>query len=177
MVHLNTLERRATIMDTLLSAVQPVTGQELSEMLGVSRQVIVQDIAVLRANGKHIMATPRGYTLALPSHKSKYQTIIACKHGPENVAEELMAVVQHGGEVVDVTVEHPVYGQITGVLMIKTPQDVGHFVERVSSTGAGLLSSLTKGVHLHTIRAHDSKSLIRIMGDLTKSGFLVSDEV
>lgn len=169
-------ERRNYILDLLASAAEPVTGQELSERLGVSRQVIVQDIAVLRAHGKEVIATPRGYMLSGRSSKSSPQAVIACRHGRDNVREELMTIVRNGGEVVDVIVEHPVYGQLTGLLMLKSENDVEQFMQKIGATGATLLSSLTKGVHLHTVRARDSRSLGKIVAELGAKGFLVSED-
>ena len=58
---MNAGERRERIVEILSSSTQPVTGTSLASVLGVTRQVIVQDVAVLRARGEKILATPKGY--------------------------------------------------------------------------------------------------------------------
>jgi len=167
--------RRELILQCLSQSAEPVTGHDLSLQLGVSRQVIVQDVALLRAQGVDIVATPRGYVMAQKAVPGRAQAVVACTHDECSVERELMLVVQHGGEVLDVTVEHPLYGQITGVLMLKTPDDVKQFVSELKRSGAGLLSSLTRGVHLHTIRARDSRTLTTILSSLAAEGFLPED--
>ena len=103
---LTTTQRRARLRDLLANAFGPKTGGELAAELGVTRQVIVQDIAVLRAAGEEIIATPRGYTIN--RHYPGQTGTIACQHGMARVQEELYTIVDLGGEVVDVIVEHPI---------------------------------------------------------------------
>jgi hypothetical protein len=168
-------ERRKSILDALVSSAEPVTGQDLASRLKVSRQIIVQDIALLRAHGVDVVATPRGYILAPKASGARAQAVVACRHGRDNVKEELMAIVELGGEVIDVIVEHPLYGQMTGLLMLKSKRDVDEFMKRVEDTGASLLSALTQGVHLHTIRAHDRQALRRIVDRLRSDGYLLDE--
>jgi transcriptional regulator of NAD metabolism len=168
-------ERRKSILDALVSSAEPVTGQDLALKLKVSRQVIVQDIALLRAHGQDVVATPRGYVLAAKASRARVQAIVACRHGRDNVREELLSIVELGGEVIDVIVEHPLYGQMTGLLMLKSERDVSDFMKRVEDTSASLLSALTQGVHLHTIRAHDRTALRRIIDRLKSSGYLLDE--
>jgi len=101
--------RRQELLALLAAAEEPVTGTRLSERLGVSRQVIVQDIAILRAAGEAIFSTPRGYLLSCPS-ASALSYLVACRHHPDEVADELLTMVELGAEIVDVMVEHPLYG-------------------------------------------------------------------
>ncbi len=150
--------RRAAIVD-ILTRESPVTGSALSSRLGVTRQVIVQDMAVLRAQGEQIMATPRGYTLLRETPPAGVTKLIAVKHDRDNTRDELYTMVDLGAEVVDVTVEHPVYGQMTGQLALSSRSEVDEFLKTINATNAGLLSSLTKGVHLHTIRCKTQPSL------------------
>jgi len=169
-------ERRKSIMSALASASVPITGQDLSTRLGVSRQVIVQDIAVLRAHGEQVVATPTGYVLASKASPARAQATLACKHGAATVREELMIIVGLGGEVIDVIVEHPVYGQITGLLMLRSVRDVDGFMEKIRTTGASLLATLTRGVHLHTIRAPNAVALRKIAEELRTKGFLLDED-
>jgi uncharacterized protein len=176
MAMLDSEKRRQAIIDRLSSAHEAVTGQELSDVLGVSRQAIVQDIAVLRAHGKPIVATPRGYAFAATAEAVMHEVVVACRHDMDTVREELMVIVRAGAEVKDVVVEHPVYGQITGMLMLRNEEDVLRFEDKVRTTGAALLSSLTRGVHLHTLRASDARVLGRVVLELSRHGFLVDEK-
>jgi len=167
--------RRKRIAEILRLSGQPVTGSFLARELGVTRQVIVQDIAMLRAQGARILATPRGYTL-LPETRSKGMTrLFAVKHKRDRTREELYAMVDLGLEVVDVIVDHPVYGQLTGQLSLTSREDVDEFIKTIERTGAGLLSSLTDGVHLHTVRGRDKAHLARLEEVLKEKGFLLKE--
>ncbi len=172
---MNAAKRRRAILAALAAGPGPVTGAELAEQLGVSRQVIVQDVAILRAGGAGVLATPRGYMLASTGLES-LSCLVACRHLESEVRDELLIMVDLGAEVVDVIVEHPIYGQITGQLMLRTRQDVTEFTERLESSGAKLLSSLTGGVHLHTLRVPDAATLPRVRAALRRAGFLLSEE-
>ena len=57
----NGLQRRKNIITMLKQSDVPVSGTRLGKENGVSRQVIVQDITLLRVEGYDIVATPRGY--------------------------------------------------------------------------------------------------------------------
>ena len=56
-------ERRNKLLHYLSDNDRPVSGTELAQKFGVSRQVIVQDIALLRSGHAEIIATNRGYLL------------------------------------------------------------------------------------------------------------------
>jgi len=166
-------ERRQEIL-RLLRCGNIITGSALSEKLGVTRQVIVADIALLRASGEHIIATPQGYMCApLPSHPTVRQTI-ASRHAPDlaSIREELNTIVDHGVTVVDVSVEHPLYGEITGNLRIKNRRDVEAFIDRLTASQAEPLSVLTGGLHLHTIEAEDREALCKLLDELRRRQFL-----
>lgn len=170
---MNNEERRQTIRSLLLKSSKPRTGSELAARLGVSRQVIVQDIAILRAGGEPVIATPQGYVSREAALAPGDTRIVASKHDASHVREELVAIVEEGGEVLDVIVEHPVYGEIAGKLMLRTVADVDRFMSRVERTRASLLSSLTGGVHLHTVRAADPSSFDAILSKLREKGMLL----
>ena len=91
-----------------------------------------------------------------------------------NMERELNAIVDAGGEVVDVIVEHPVYGQLTGLLGVRSRYDVAEFVRRVEEHGARPLSALTGGIHLHTVRCPDEKTFRRVRKSLEAENFLLN---
>lgn len=144
--------RRDRIVEIIKGASEPVTGGELAARLGVSRQVIVQDMAILRASGEPIIATPRGYVATpLQAGRPVFREVLAVQHTREQIDAELNALVDLGIRVVDVIVDHPVYGELRGLLMIESRADVRHFLQRLE--GAEPLMALTRGVHLHTVEA------------------------
>ena len=53
--------RRGRIVSDLVGSKKPLSGAALAKELGVSRQIIVQDIALLRANGHDIVVNHRVY--------------------------------------------------------------------------------------------------------------------
>ena len=168
-------ERRSKLLEMLSSSSQPLKGASLASALGVTRQVVVQDIAVLRARGENILATPRGYTYWTEPRRPGIIKIVAVKHDFPQAREELLTMVSCGVEVIDVIVEHPVYCQLTGQLSIFTPEDVENFMQTMEQTQAGLLSSLTDGVHLHTVRASHIEQLAELEKHLGERGFLIQD--
>ncbi len=166
--------RRAKIL-SILKEESPVTGSALSARLGVTRQVIVQDVTILRAQGEKIIATPRGYTVLDESPAQGVTKLVAVRHSPEETGSELYAMVDMGVEVLDVIVDHPIYGQLTGQLSLSSRRDVDAFLETLSATKAGLLSSLTGGIHLHTIRAKDATIIQAMEKELAGRGFLLPE--
>ena len=117
--------RRQAVAQALEEAVGPVSAAALAERFSVSRQIIVGDVALLRAGGTDILATPRGYLLG--GRGGGVERTVACVHAPEEMERELNAIVDAGGEVVDVIVEHPVYGQLTGLLGVRSRYDVAEW--------------------------------------------------
>jgi uncharacterized protein len=169
---METEERRREIIKILQAATYPVTGTELATRLEVSRQVIVQDMAVLRAGGEQVQASPQGYYL-YHYNPGNHQVIVAVRHTPEQTEDELTALVDVGVEVVDVIVEHPLYGEQRGLLHIASREDVQQFIRRWQATRAHLLSELTDGVHLHTLEARRPEQLQRARQVLRERGYLV----
>lgn len=168
---MNTNERRSHILDYLKAADGPVSATALAQRLSVSRQIIVGDVALLRAAGEDITATPRGYVLERP--RAGFSRTVACFHSGADMERELTLVVDQGCTVENVIVEHPVYGQITGPLALSSRYDVGEFLRRVRECGAQPLSALTDGVHLHTLRCPDEGGFERARAALDQAGFLV----
>lgn len=169
-------KRRKLILTWLKEQDNPLTGKELAERTNVSRQVIVQDISLLKATGEPIMATARGYVYLRDNNDSgMISRVIVVKHTAEQTKEELYTLVDYGVTVRNVMVEHPIYGDITGSLMVKNRMDVNAFLAELNKTGASLLSQLTEGVHLHTIEADNEKALDEACGALKKLGILMEE--
>ncbi|MGF7184205.1 hypothetical protein GGQ84_000285 [Desulfitispora alkaliphila] len=166
--------RRQRLSKILKNSTGPVTGTSLAKELGVSRQVIVQDVALLRAAGEQVLATPQGYVLVATFGQIKVREKIACHHtGSQQLEEELSIIVKAGGTVVDVIVEHPVYGELKGMLMLKTNKDIEDFLESIKQSDAKPLSALTDGVHLHTVEAESDAIIKDIKNALKKKGILL----
>src|SRR5580700_9965064 len=128
-------QRRRGILAWMQRHGEPVRGGELAKRFRVSRQCLVQDVAILRAGGEQIEATPRGYHLPAGA-RLKHRAILACRHTPERTEEELNILVDHGVKILDVIVEHPVYGELRGSLMLESRADVQDFLAQVSSSHA-----------------------------------------
>ena len=108
---LTTETRREKIKEMLQETDHPVTASSLAEHFSVSRQIIVGDIALLRASGLQILATPRGYLMDSPSvQEDKNLGMIACRHTPEQLRDELYTIVDGGATVVYLTKEQTQYG-------------------------------------------------------------------
>ncbi|QDP99562.1 transcription repressor NadR [Lysinibacillus fusiformis] len=170
-------ERRLQILAQLKKSNTPITGTDLAKFANVSRQVIVNDITLLKARNEPIIATSQGY---IYMHQDQlYQTVertIPCFHTPEDAKDELMVIVDCGGTVKNVIVEHPIYGEITASIMVSNRHDVEKFVQRVNDTQANYLSALTGGTHLHVISAPSVEILDLIEHNLQKKGYLVIDQ-
>lgn len=165
-------KRRDSIISILSQENRPISARNLAARLNVSRQIIVGDVALLRASGVDVIATPKGYVLESASMTNKYLGQLASSHSAAETKTELYAVVDNGGEVVDVIVEHPIYGELKGRLMISSRYDADQFMEAIENKQANLLSELTGGVHLHTIACPDKKTFDRIKKELNTLGFL-----
>ncbi len=163
--------RREALIKLLQDATEPIPGAKLAKQMGVSRQVIVQDIALLRAVDKNILSTNKGYTLFHRMPNEPTRLFRVC-HTDDQIADELNTIVDCGGSVKDVTVEHPIYGQISVDLIIKSRMDVTHFVEQVQTYQTKPLNNLTNGEHFHTVNAPDEKTLDLIEEALRQKGYL-----
>lgn len=165
--------RRQAILDRLRTADRPVSASALAAGLNVSRQIIVGDIALLRAGGAEISATPRGYVL--PRATDGITRTIACRHTLAQTGQELDILVDNGCTVLDVIVEHPVYGQLTGQLQISSRYDVEQFLARIRDSDAAPLSMLTGGLHLHTLCCPNEDAYTRACAALKADGLLLDD--
>ena len=172
---MNAAQRRESILKRLSGAEAPVSASALAALLGVSRQIVVGDVALLRAGGAQIDATPRGYQLH-PAQKG-YVGILACVHSTEEeMRAELYTIVDQGGIVVDVAVENPLYGELRGNLNLASRYDVDHFIQQAADTPECLLSRMTGGVHLHTLSCPTPEAFRRIEAALDAKGLLYKKE-
>jgi len=169
-------ERRNNIEIVLRNNSDPMSATALAKKFSVSRQVIVGDIALMRAAGLKISATPRGYVINSEIEKSESIYTIACCHDEKNMAAELYAVVDNGGTLLDVTVEHPIYGQIVGQLCISSRYDADLFLEKVKNNQAQPLMRLTGGIHLHTIKCNDEEAYNRIIEALKYDNIILEQK-
>ncbi len=165
-------ERRLAIEKSLACATAPLSASFLAANLGVSRQIVVGDIALLRAGGAQIEATPRGYRLA-SCEAQGFVGMLACVHGMgDALQEELFIIVDNGGIVEDVAVENPLYGELRANLHITNRYEATTFCARAAEEPNSLLSCLTGGVHLHSVRCPDEASFVRIKNALAAAGIL-----
>ena len=169
---MNSTQRREAILSALKQADKPLSATALAGQLSVSRQIIVGDVALLRAAGEEITATPRGYMLDRRGAGERFT--VACRHQPGDIALELNIMVEHGCIVEDVVVEHSVYGQLVGQLALSSRYDVAEFIRKVSESDSKPLSDLTGGIHLHTLRCPDRETLERVTKALAQAGFLLN---
>lgn len=167
-------ERRNFILNKLIDIDIPQKGTKIANMLGVTRQVIVKDIAILRAEGNNIIATPEGYIIPKMG-RPKIKRMIAVNHNKEDIENELKIIIKYGATIEDVIVEHPVYGEIKGMLMIKTLKDLENFIIKFNNENAEPISGLTGGIHIHTIEADNEDIIGEIIEELRTEGFLASD--
>ena len=168
-------DRRRSILE-VLTASGVVAGDTLAARFGVSRQAIVHDIAILRAAGAPIVATIRGYLLTATATPEWQRTTVAVRHRPSDAVNELRAIVDLGVRVLDVVVEHPVYGELRAELQLASRSDVDAWAEVTIESGAHLLSELTDGVHLHTLEASAPEQLAAANAVLGRLGFRLTDD-
>lgn len=162
-------ERRNLLLKLLRQTQKPMSGGALGKEAGVSRQVVVQDIALLRTKGYDIVSTARGYIIDEPKGISR---VIKVHHTNEQVEDELLTIVDLGGEIIDVTVNHRVYGKLSAMLNIKSRRDVHLFMEDLRTGKSFPLMNVTSGYHFHKICAESEEILDEIESELEKKGFL-----
>ena len=169
------MDRKEKIIEEIKKSDKPVSASTLAKKLGVSRQIIVGDVALIRASGTNIIVTPRGYILDSKQQNQTYT--IAVNHSQEQMADELYTIVDLGGCAIDVIVDHPVYGQLTGKLHLSSRYDVDQFIKKVNNNQAKPLSQLTDGLHLHTIQCPNEDTYQRIVSALDEKGYLFKKEI
>ncbi len=169
-------KRRKEIIKILAKQEDAISGSALAKELDVSRQVIVQDIALLRATDKRILSTNKGYVLFQKAKTEKYRKVYKVKHSDDSMLDELYTIVDSGAELVNVVVEHPIYGQILVDLSIKNRFDADQFVVQLKKHKTKPLTALTDGVHYHTVWADQKQKLDLLEKQLRAKGYLLEDE-
>ena len=169
---MNGEQRRKIIIEKLKSCSEPISATSFADQFGVTRQIVVADIALLRASGYAIRAEHKGYVLDRHDANGLVKHIVV-KHGKNDLVDELYAIVDNGGKVVDVIVDHSVYGKLSGELNLSSRYEVDCFIQKVNDTGASPLSFLTEGLHVHTIAVKNQDSFDRIKTQLDKMGILI----
>ncbi len=164
-------ERRKHILDILQKAKKSVTGTALAEKFGVSRQIVVGDIALLRAKGLPIISTPRGYSLQKREKTSVTENFV-CRHDENQVEAELLAIVDNGGCVHNVIVEHEMYGFLEGQLNLRSRRDVELYMTKMKESKAPLLSSISNGIHTHLVETRTPEEMQAVREALAKLGVL-----
>lgn len=166
---MNAQDRREEIIALLKSSQTALSGTAIAKKLGVSRQIIVQDIALLRSGGEKIISTNQGYLL---SHSGGVSKVFKVIHSDEDAAKELNLVVDYGGSVKDVFVYHKVYGVVKAQMDISSRLDVENFLADIKSGKSSLLKNITSDYHYHTVCAPTKEILDLIENKLWESGFL-----
>ncbi len=166
-------ERRNQILQILKNQSTPLSGTALAGAFHVSRQVIVQDIALMRAENHDILSTNRGYLYRRrDSSDSLPKRVFFVRHSTRQVLDEFMAVLELGGMILDVVVEHELYGQIRVDLLIESEQDAREFYEKLMLSKDNPLKALTDDCHYHTVAAPSERLLDLIEQELRHKGFL-----
>ena len=164
-------ERREKLLQILKKSDKPVKGSELSAELQVSRQVVVKDIALLRASGLEIIATSNGY-IVLDSVKNEFK--IKCKNhnSDDELYDELHTIIDLGGKVKDVIVEHPTYGVLKADLNVATNRDLRNFMQKAATNEFKQLSVLSPDYHIHTIEVDNDEIFEEIQKELKLKNIL-----
>ena len=163
-------ERRKGIVRQIQEGEKPIPAKKRAADYHVSRQVIVQDIALIRAAGYEIISTNRGYILTEPKTVSR---VFKVQHTDEQLEEELCAIVDLGGCVENVMVNHRVYGHMEANIMIRSRRNIAEFMEDIRSGKSSPLKNITSNYHYHKVSADSEHTLDLIEEDLKKRGFLV----
>ena len=163
--------RRSRIVEALAAASGPLSGTALAEACGVSRQVVVQDVALLRERGEKIVSTNRGYVL-LADDPARPTRLFKCRHTAGQTADELTCVVDLGGRVEDVFVNHRVYGVVSSALGVGSRRDVERFMAELASGVSSPLLEVTSGYHFHHVSAASEEVLDEVGRALAARGYL-----
>lgn len=166
---MTTAERRKEILDILQGTETPVAARALAARFGVSRQVIVQDMAVIRASVPGILSTARGYLI---QKESSFTREFKVRHEPEQAALEMNLIIDYGGRIRNTSISHRVYGRITAEMDIRSRQDVLEFLQALEDSHSTTLSNATSGYHYHLIEASNPERLELIGSKLREAGLL-----
>ena len=165
-------ERREKIIEEIKKSKVPLSGSALAKICEVSRQVIVQDLAVIRASHPGIISTARGYVLEQPDQPAGCTREFKVRHTPDRTGQELNLIVDCGGRVKNISISHRVYGRITAEMDIRSRQDVREFLQSFEDSSSTVLSTATDGYHYHLVEAATPDRLSLIEKELKEHGFL-----
>lgn len=166
-------ERREAIIDMMRKDQTALSGTKLASIYKVSRQVIVQDIALIRAAGYDVISTNKGYILNMPVDNEIVEHIFKVNHTDEQIEDELCSIVDLGGKIVNTMVNHKVYGHLEAPLNIKSRRNVAEFMEDMQNGKSSPLKNITSGYHYHTITADSEETMNLIEKMLREKQFLV----
>lgn len=170
---MNSSERLNEILNKITNSSAPVSGSALARELGVSRQIIVKDIAALKEHGADIISTTKGYMIHRAPPPERVFKVV---HKDDEIRTELETVINNGGTVKDVFVWHKIYGRLSAELNIKTMQDINEYIDSLKNGRSSPLKNVTSEYHYHTVSADSETTLDIIGGALEAVGFLVKDE-
>lgn len=170
---MNSSERLNEILSIISDSAAPISGSALARRLGVSRQIIVKDIAALKEQGADIISTTKGYII---HHAPKPERVFKVVHKDDEIRTELEAIISSGGTVKDVFVWHKIYGRLSAELNIRTMQDINEYIDSLKNGRSSPLKNVTSEYHYHTVSAESEAALDSIGSALESAGFLVKDE-
>lgn len=168
-------ERRREIVELLKDSATPISGTALAKKLSVSRQVVVQDMALLRASSYDILSTTKGYVLNEPVKSQEQTRVLKVLHTDEQIEQELQMIVDFGGVVQDVFVQHRIYGTMRADMNIRSRKDVSEFMEHLQNGKSSPLKNITSGYHFHTIAADSEETLNLIEQALRRKGYVIDE--
>lgn len=163
--------RRKEIIASLTGLDSPMSASKLAESLNVSRQIIVQDIAILRASGYKIQSLARGYLL---ENEKAFARVLKTIHSDDEVEDELNTIIDFGGIVKDVFIYHKAYGRVSAPMNIKTRNDIKSFIKDIQTGKSTPLKNVTAGFHYHTVIADSEEILKDIENALWEKGYLAT---
>lgn len=163
-------QRRNEILSLIGNSQSPIPASLLSEKFAVSRQSIVQDIAILRAKGYDVISTNRGYVLG---GELREERVFKCRHTFDQIVDEGNLIIGLGGKVEDIFVNHRVYGRISARLDLSNKTHVEELYRSLVSGASKPLMSVTDGYHYHTVSAESEAVLDEIEAALRIAGFLI----
>ena len=166
---MTTAQRRNEILQILKKAEAPIAAKDLAAHFGISRQVIVQDMAVIRVSTPGILSTTRGYIIQQDNGNSREFKVC---HTPEQAETEMNLIVDYGGHIRNVSISHRLYGRISADMDVHSRQDVHEFLEALKNSRSSVLSSATSGYHYHLVDADTTERLDMIQSKLQEAGFL-----
>ena len=163
-------QRREEILNSIKSSAGPISGKALAGKYDVSRQVIVQDIALIRASGADVISTNKGYVI---NNEKSFSRIFKVKHTDAEVEEELFTIIDLGGKIKNVMINHRVYGHIEAELNIGSRRQANEFIDDIVSGKSSPLKNITSDYHYHTVEADSEETLDLIENKLKEKGFLI----